>query len=297
MLSANPCNLCPRKCGVNRSSQLGFCQCGNRIKIARAALHFWEEPCISGKNGSGAIFFSGCTLKCCYCQNMQISSRGFGKEISVKRLSDIFLELQEKGANNINLITATQYLAQVTQALDMVKLKLHIPVVYNCGGYESIETIRMLKGYVDIFLPDFKYFSSELSWKYSRAIDYFEVTSAAVKEMISQAGSLVFDNNGIMQNGVIIRHLVLPGARKDSFRILKWISENLPKGKYLLSLMSQYTPACKSGGYIELNRRITTFEYESVVNEAVRLGLSNGFMQEKSSAKEEYTPPFDLEGV
>jgi putative pyruvate formate lyase activating enzyme len=297
MLSVNPCNLCPRECGVDRVDQLGFCKCSSKLKVARAALHFWEEPCISGNNGSGTVFFSGCTLKCCYCQNFKISSECFGKEISARRLGEIFLELQEKGAHNINLVTATQYITQVLQALDMVKLKLHIPVVYNCGGYERVETIRELKGYIDIFLPDFKYYSNELSWKYSKAKDYFEVTSQAIKEMISQTGGINFDDEGIMQRGVIIRHLVIPGARKDSFLILKWINENLPKDKYLLSLMSQYTPNNKSLEYKELNRRITTFEYKSVVEEAIRLGLSNGFMQEKSSAKEEYTPPFDLEGV
>ncbi len=297
MLSLNTCNLCPRECGVDRATQQGFCKCGSRIKVARAALHFWEEPCISGTRGSGTVFFSGCTLQCCYCQNRRISSEGFGKEISEMRLAEIFLELQEKGAHNINLVTATQYIFQVLRALDMVKSKLHIPVVYNCGGYERIETIRAMKGYVDIFLPDLKYYSSELSYNYSKAKDYFEVASASIKEMISQTGGLKFDKSGIMQKGVIIRHLVLPGSRKDSFLILEWMSENLPKEKFLLSLMSQFTPAVKSPEYKELNRRITTFEYESVVKEAIRLGLSSGFMQERSSAKEEYTPPFDLEGV
>lgn len=297
MLSLNPCNLCPRKCGVDRSKNRGFCNCGNTVKVARAALHFWEEPCLSGKNGSGAVFFSGCTLKCCYCQNYKISGGGFGKEIDEKRLAEIFLELQEKGANNINLITATQYLPQVLSALDAAKPRLQIPVVYNCGGYENVETVSALKGYVDIFLPDFKYCSSELSLNYSRAEDYFEVASKAIKEMVSVAGGIKFDADGIMQKGVIIRHLVIPGARRDSFKILDWISKNLPKDKFVLSLMSQFTPAVKSEKYKQLNRRITTLEYNSVVDEALRLGLSNGFMQEKSSAKEEYTPSFDLEGV
>jgi putative pyruvate formate lyase activating enzyme len=297
MLSINPCNLCPRMCGVNRDAELGFCKCGSRVKVARAALHFWEEPCISGGCGSGTVFFSGCTLRCCYCQNHQISGGGFGKEISARRLSEIFLELQEKGAHNISLITATQYLPQVLQALDTVKPQLHIPVVYNCGGYERVETIRALKGYVDIYLPDFKYYSSELSWNYSKAKDYFEVALAAIQEMIAQTGNPTIDENGIMQKGVIIRHLVLPGARQDSLLILKWLSKNLPVGSYLLSLMSQYTPVFNSDEKKPLNRRITTFEYQSVVDEAIRLGLTSGFMQEKSSAKEEYTPPFDLEGV
>jgi putative pyruvate formate lyase activating enzyme len=299
MLSVNPCNLCPRECGVNRDQQLGFCKCGSQIKVARAALHFWEEPCISGSKGSGTVFFGGCTLQCCYCQNYSISSESFGKEISVERLAEIFLELQANGALNINLVTATQYLMQVLKALDRVKSKLKIPVVYNCGGYEKVETIRALKGYVDIYLPDLKYYSSVLSLKYSYAQDYFEVAAAAIEEMVAQTDGLKFDDDGVLQRGVIIRHLVIPGCRKDSMQILKWISENLPKDKYLLSLMSQYTPtpAYKSTEYKEINRRITTFEYESVVKEAMRLGLDRGFMQERSSAKEEYTPPFDLEGV
>jgi putative pyruvate formate lyase activating enzyme len=297
MLSSDPCNLCPRECGVNRAAQLGYCQCGSQVKVARAALHFWEEPCISGSRGSGTVFFSGCTLQCCYCQNFRISSGGFGKEISVQRLAEIFLELQDKGAHNINLVTATQYLKQLLQALDLVKSRLSIPVVYNCGGYERVETIRALKGYVDVYLPDLKYYSSALSWRYSKAQDYFQVATAAIREMISQTDFLKFNEDGLMQKGVIIRHLVLPGGRKDSFLILKWISENLPEDKYLLSLMSQYTPAFQSREHREINRRITTFEYESVVQEAIRLGLCNGFMQEKSSAIEEYTPPFDLEGV
>lgn len=297
MLTTNPCNLCPRKCGINRTSSLGFCRCGSRIKAARAALHFWEEPCISGTSGSGTVFFSGCTLKCCYCQNYKISGECFGKEITVDRLAEIFLELQDKGANNINLVTATQYIIEVMRALDIAKPKLRIPVVYNCGGYECIETIRALNGYVDIFLPDLKYYSSELSLKYSKAQDYFEVASKAIKEMITQTGGLTYNENGMLQKGVIIRHLVIPGARKDSIKILNWMSENLPRDKYLLSLMSQFTPTDGCAEHKEINRRITAFEYKSVVDEAIRLGLQNGFMQEKSSAKEEYTPPFDLEGV
>ena len=297
MLTVNACNLCPRLCGVDRAVKLGYCGCSDKVKVARAALHFWEEPCISGTNGSGTVFFSGCTLRCCYCQNYEISSKCFGKEISVLRLAEIFLELQAKGAHNINLVTGTQYIPQILLALDKVRSSLKIPVVYNCGGYERIETVKALKGYVDIFLPDLKYFSSELSRKYSGAADYFEVASKAVAQMIEQTGGLEFDRQGIMQKGVIIRHLVIPGARKDSIKILNWINDNLPKGKFLLSLMSQYTPIRPASKYRELGRRITSLEYNSVVDEAIRLGLTDGFMQEKSSAKEEYTPPFDLEGV
>lgn len=297
MLVYNPCNLCPRECNIDRTKELGFCKCTNTIKIARAALHFWEEPLLSGTRGSGTVFFSGCTMKCCFCQNYKISTCGFGKEVTIERLADIFLELQDKGAHNINLVTPTQYLPSIIKALDLAKPKLNIPIVYNCGGYEKPEIIRELKGYVDIFLPDFKYKSNELSFKYSKAKDYFEVAKISISEMIKLIDGIEIDKDGIMQKGVIIRHLVLPGSRKDSFEILNWISENLPKDKYLLSLMSQYTPPYENKEYKELNHRITTLEYDSVIKEATRLGLTDGFMQEKSSAKEEYTPPFDLEGV
>ncbi len=297
MLSIDPCNLCPRLCGVDRNKDMGFCQSGPRVKVARAALHFWEEPCISGSQGSGTVFFSGCTLRCCYCQNAGISIEGFGKEVSEERLAEMFLELQAQGAHNINLVTATHFLPGVLHALDLAKPLLHIPVVYNCGGYERVETIQALKDHVDIYLPDLKYFSQALSWKYSQAKDYFEKAAAAIQEMVCQTGGLVFDDDGIMQKGVMIRHLVLPGGRKDSLEILNWIHENLPPDQFLLSLMSQYTPCYKSCEHPEINRRLTTMEYQSVVREALRLGLGKGYMQERTSAKEEYTPPFDLEGI
>ena len=285
------CSLCPRNCHIDRTSSLGFCQSSSQIKAARAALHHWEEPCISGTRGSGAVFFSGCTLRCCFCQNYSISSETYGKEISEQKLAQIFLELQNQGAHNINLVTATQYLPSILNALDRIKDKLNIPVVYNSSGYEKPETIRLLKDYVDIYLPDLKYFSSKLSQKYSKA------ASNAVRLMIEQTGKPVFDSDGILQKGVIIRHLVLPNCRKDSITLLHWIKETLPDKSYLISLLSQYTPFYKSHEYPELNRRITTYEYESVLKEAISLGLVEGFMQEKSSAKEEYTPPFNLEGL
>lgn len=291
------CSLCPRNCHIDRTSSFGFCQSSSQIKAARAALHHWEEPCISGTRGSGAIFFSGCTLRCCFCQNYNISSETYGKEISEQKLAQIFLELQNQGAHNINLVTATQYLPSILNALDLIKNQLHIPVVYNSSGYEKPETIRLLKDYVDIYLPDLKYFNSELSRKYSKAKNYFEVASCAIQLMIEQAGPPVFDSEGILQKGVIIRHLVLPNCRKDSITLLHWIKEALPDKSYLISLLSQYTPFYKSHEYPELNRRITTYEYESVLKEAISLGLVDGFMQEKSSAKEEYTPPFNLEGL
>ena len=297
MLSTNPCNLCPRQCGVNRNIETGYCGCGSSIKAARATLHMWEEPCISGSHGSGTVFFSGCTLGCVYCQNYEISHGGAGKEISAERLAQIFLELQAQGAHNINLVSATPYLSGVCRALDMAKPALRIPVVYNCGGYERVETIRELAGYVDVYLPDIKYFSGELSQRYSGAQDYFDMASKAVREMISQTDGLEYDDEGMLQRGVIIRHLVLPGARHDSMAILQWMAAELPKGKYLLSLMSQYTPFGRAQDFSEINRRVTSMEYDSVVAEAVRLELSDGFMQRRGSASEAYIPPFNMEGI
>lgn len=297
LMDLSNCNLCPRNCHVNRNITTGFCGCTNQLKAARASLHYWEEPCLSGTHGSGAVFFSGCTLKCCFCQNYTISQEHLGKEITPKRLGEIFLSLQEQGAHNIDLITATQYLPLILPALDMVKEQLHIPVVYNCGGYEKKETLALLKDYIDIYLPDLKYYSSVLSKRYSKAEDYFEVASLAILSMIEQTGGLQYDEQGILQKGVIIRHMVLPGCKEDSMRLLHWINDTLPKGSYLLSLLSQYTPFYKSCEYPEINRRITTYEYHKVLDTAVALGLTDGFMQEKSSAKEEYTPPFDLVGI
>lgn len=293
----NVCTLCPRTCRVNREKEKGFCGCGPVLKVARAALHQWEEPCISGSRGSGTVFFSGCTLKCCFCQNYQISCEGHGKEISVERLRDIFWELQDQGAHNINLVTATQYLPLVLKALDLAKPRLAIPVVYNCGGYERVETIRELKGYVDIYLPDLKYKSPELSAKYSGAADYFAVASQAIQAMTEQTGPLVWDQDGLLKRGVIVRHMVLPGAREDSVSLLQWMAKELPRDSFLISVMSQYTPFYKSSEHREINRRLTSFEYNKVVDAALSLGLDQGFMQQRSSAKEEYTPPFDLEGV
>ncbi len=292
------CSLCPRNCRANRHVSTGFCGCGDTIKAARAALHHWEEPCISGSRGSGTVFFSGCTLGCCFCQNHAISQENFGKEITNRELARIFLRLQDEGAHNINLVTATQYLPSVLKALDLIKPKLSIPVVYNCGGYESEDIIKELASYIDVWLPDLKYFSSELSARYSKASDYFDAASKAVKQMICQTGAPRFDSDGtLMKKGVIIRHMVLPGAKEDSIRLLHWMKDELPEGMYYISLLSQYTPFFRSENFPEINRRITSYEYGKVVDEAIRLGLDQGFMQEKSSAKEEYTPPFDLEGI
>lgn len=290
------CELCPRRCGADRTKTVGFCGGGVLPRLAKAYLHMWEEPCISGTRGSGTVFFSGCSLKCCFCQNYRISAENFGKEISVSRLAEIFLELRDKGAHNINLVSATHYVPQVIEALDLCKGRLNIPVAYNSGGYELPETIEMLRGYVDIFMPDFKYYDSEISEKYSAAKDYFSYASAAIGKMIEIAGNPVYDENGLMKSGVIIRHMVLPSHRKDSEKVLRTIAEMYPKDSYLLSLMSQYTPFYKSCEHKEINRRISTYEYEKVAQVAAELGF-DGFMQERSSANEEYTPDFDLSGI
>lgn len=291
------CTLCPRMCHVDRTAKTGFCGCTSELSAARAALHFWEEPCITGNGGSGTVFFSGCTLKCCFCQNYPISCEGLGKTVSVSRLAEIFLNLQKQGAENISLVTATQHLPSILPALDMVKDSLHIPVVYNCGGYERTETLNLLNGYVDIYLPDLKYYNNETAWKYSRANDYFSYASAAVKKMVEQVGPPVLNEDGVMTRGVIIRHMVLPGQTEDSIRLLQWMADALPENSFYLSLMSQYTPFYHADRYPQINRRITTYEYNKVLDKAILLGLTNGYMQEKSSAKEEYTPPFDFEGI
>lgn len=297
LYSHSQCCLCPRMCRADRSTASGYCKAPDGILASRAALHFWEEPCISGTGGSGAIFFSGCTLRCCFCQNYKISRTPRGKSISSERLAEIFLELQDQGAHNINLVTATHYLPWILPALDMVKEKLHIPVVYNCGGYECPETIQALSSYVDIWLPDLKYFSSDLSRRYSQAPDYFARASAAVRQMILQTGTPVFDDRGIMQKGVIIRHLVLPGQKEDSLQLIKWMAEELPEKQFYISLLSQYTPYEKNPDFPELNRRITSYEYQKVVEAALEAGLEQGFMQKRTSAKEEYTPSFAYQGL
>ncbi len=296
------CTLCPRMCRIDRTVQTGYCGCPDHALAARAALHHWEEPCISGYSndtgGSGTVFFSGCTLRCCFCQNHPVSSDRFGIPLTASQLGEVFLRLQDEGAYNINLVTATQYLPDIRKALDLVRCKLHIPIVYNCGGYERVETLKALEGYIDIYLPDLKYHSSELSSRYSNAPDYFANASAAVKEMVRQTGELLWDEQKkLLKRGTIIRHMVLPGCRNDSIELLHWIKDALPSGHYLISLLSQYTPAFHSENHPEINRKITSFEYQKVVDAAIELGLTNGYMQEKSSAKEEYTPSFQLEGL
>lgn len=292
------CSQCPRKCNINRTVKTGFCGIPDRLKVARACLHKWEEPCISGTNGSGTVFFSGCNLKCIFCQNYDISQNNYGKEISVHRLKEIFTELIDKGAHNINLVNPSHYTKPVRQALlgSKEQGKLTVPVVYNTNGYELTETIKSMKGLVDVYLPDIKYFSGKISLKYSRAQDYPEVCKKAVMEMYDQVGSPVINEEGLIQKGLIIRHLILPGHTKDSINVLNWISENLPKSVYI-SLMSQYTPFYRAGEYPEINRPITRFEYEKVVNHLYKLGLESGYVQERQSADIQYIPDFNLDGV
>lgn len=287
------CNLCPRKCNVNRDLKSGFCGVSNTLKVARAQLHFWEEPIISGTNGSGTIFFSGCNLKCVYCQNYNISNENFGKDITTQRLAEIFKELENAGAHNINLVTPSHYVKQIVEALNIYKPK--IPVVYNTSGYDSVEELKMLEGYVDVYLTDLKYYSSELSQKYSSAKNYFEVCSLAIKEMIRQQPKNVMEN-GLIKKGVIIRHMVLPNCINDSFKVLEWIKNNLGED-VIVSVMGQYTPYFNASKFPEINRKLKPVEYKLVINHFNKLGLKNGFMQSLDSADENFIPPFNLEGV
>lgn len=292
------CTLCPRKCGVNRLSEnLGFCRQSDKIKLARAALHYYEEPCISGKNGSGAVFFSGCNLGCVFCQNQSISHENVGKEVSVKRLAEIFLQLQNQNAHNINLVTPTHFVIQITKALDLARQKgLSVPVVYNTSSYENSESINLLKGYVDVYLPDFKYWDNELAKKYSKAADYREVAIASIDKMINQKSHQLFDESGIIKEGVIVRHMILPGHTKDSMKIIEYLHKTYGDS-ISLSLMSQYTPLTHVKDYPELNRKITKREYDKVVNYALSIGVTNAFIQEGDTAKESFIPEFDFEGI
>lgn len=295
------CNLCPRECGVDRASgQLGVCGQTEELKVARAALHYWEEPCISGEEGSGAVFFSGCPLHCVFCQNENIANGTTGKKITVPRLSEIFLELQEKGANNINLVTPGHFVPQIIKALDRARADgLFLPVVYNTSSYENVDTIRMLEGYVDIYLPDFKYMDSRLSARYSHAPDYAKVAKAAVAEMVRQTGKASFlhgDEDSLIKRGTIVRHLTLPGCMEDSKSVLKYLHETYGDTIYI-SIMNQFTPLSNLEKYPELNRRITEEEYEELVDYAIEIGIRNGFIQEGDTAEESFIPAFDCEGV
>lgn len=293
------CILCPRNCNTNRNDgNIGACMVSGKLKLARAALHYWEEPCISGEAGSGAVFFSGCSLHCVFCQNEEISRGRSGKEIGKERLVEIFLELQEKGANNINLVTPGQYVPHIIWAVEQARNQgLKLPIVYNTSSYEKVEILRRLEGIVDIYLPDFKYMSPDIAMKYSKAKDYPEVAKAAIAEMVRQQPSPVFDEETeLMKRGVIVRQLLLPNLLEDAKAIVKYLYDAYGDNIYL-SLMSQFTPLSNVENYPELNRKVSEKEYEEYVNYAIELGVENGFIQEEDVADESFIPHFDCEGV
>lgn len=296
MMSA--CTLCPRECHVDRSSEKkGFCGMDGTIYLARAALHMWEEPCISGTKGSGAVFFSGCGLRCCFCQNHDIAIGSRGLAVSVERLGEIFLELKEKGAANINLVTGAHYVPQIIEALKLARMQgMDLPVVYNSSGYEKLETLKLLEGYVDIYLPDLKYMEPDLAQKFSHAPDYVERAKAAIKEMVRQSGSCQFGEDGYIRRGTIVRHLILPGHTRNSRKVLRYLHETYGEEIYI-SIMNQYTPVREFGEFKELNRKVTKREYEKVLDAAVEMGIQNGFIQEGETASESFIPEFDYEGV
>lgn len=292
------CLLCPRKCGINRrTGQTGVCGVSSEIKVARAALHYWEEPCISGKRGSGAVFFSGCSLHCVFCQNREISDGKAGKLISKERLSDIFMELADKGANNINLVTPGQYIPDIVWAVNDAKSRgMKLPIIYNTSGYENVTELKLLEGIVDVYLPDFKYMDSTLSARYSRAKDYPSVAKQALSEMVRQQPDAVIDDStGLIQKGVIVRQLLLPGHVNDAKAVLKYLYDTYHDHVYI-SMMSQFTPIALKD-YPEINRTVTRREYERLVDYALKIGITNAFIQEGDVAKDSFIPAFDCEGV
>ncbi len=295
------CTLCPRKCPVNRAAgEKGVCGQTEELKVARAALHYWEEPCISGESGSGAVFFSGCALHCVFCQNEEIANGTVGKVISGERLSEIFLELQEKGANNINLVTPGQFVPQIIKAVERARGQgMKLPIVYNTSSYENVDSIRRLDGIVDIYLPDFKYMDASLAEKYSHAPDYTETAKRAIAEMVRQTGAAEFfdgDEDGLMRRGTIVRHLILPGHTKDSKAVIRYLYETYGDTVYI-SIMNQFTPMPGLKKYPELNREVTQEEYDEVVDYAIELGVEHGFIQEGETAEESFIPDFDCTGV
>lgn len=294
----NECTLCNKNCKVNRNdNKAGVCRAFDKIKIAKASLHFWEEPPISKDNGSGAVFFSHCNLKCVFCQNHDISQEFKGLEVSIERLAEIFLELQEKGANNINLVTPTHFVPQIIEALKIAKSEgLTIPILYNTNSYDSVETIKLLNGYIDVYLPDFKYFSDKYALKYSKANNYAENAVKVIDEMLKQVGKPKFDSEGRMIKGVIIRHLMLPGLLFDSKKVIDLIFNRYGHDVYI-SLMNQYVPMFNACDYPEINKPLNPKHYDSLVNYAVDMGVQNGFIQDEGANTSEYTPLFDFEGV
>ena len=285
------CKICPHECNINRNEgQIGRCKSKDKVKIALYSTHNFEEPCISGEKGSGTVFFSNCNLNCVFCQNYEISQESKGKEIEIEELAEIFLKQQEKNVENINLVTPTSYVPQIIEAIEIAKGKgLKIPIVYNTNGYEKVETLKMLNGYIDIYLPDFKYYYNDLAKKYSKVDKYFEVTTNALKEMQRQVGTSVFDENGIMKKGMIIRHLVLPNYIENSKKVLKWIKENMSDDIYV-SIMAQYFPTYKAKEIDELSRKLTNDEWKEIESYVEELGIENGFIQELGEHEEEYVP-------
>lgn len=293
------CNLCPRKCNIDRSTGKGYCNCGNKIRVARSDLHMWEEECISGTEGSGTIFFSGCNMQCVFCQNHEISFDGVGVEIDVERLCELMLELELKGANNINLVTGTHFMTLICRAIELARNNgMCIPVVYNTSSYENVDSLKMLEGLVDVYLPDFKYMDDELAIRYSKAPGYAGIATAAIDEMVRQCGGTdkeAYDVRGIMQKGVIVRHMILPGHTRDSINILGYLHERYGD-KINISIMSQYTPVNDLKDYPEINRTITKREYEKVCSYAVDIGIEKGYFQEGKVAMESFIPRFDFKG-
>lgn len=287
------CEICPFRCKVNRlSGQVGRCGCGDKIRVAKYQLHYFEEPCISGKSGSGTVFFSNCNFKCIFCQNYKISQEGKGNEVTIEELADIFLKLQKEGANNINLVTPTMYAYQIIEAIKLARMNgLNLPIIYNSNGYENVETLRDLRGYVDVYLPDLKYYADELAIKYSKAPNYFKIATKAILKMIDQVGLPEFDENGMIKKGVIIRHLVLPGHIQNSKHILKWLKENV-EGNAYVSVMAQYFPTYKAKEDEYLNRKLTRKEYSEIEQYLYLLDIQNGYMQELGKHEEEYVPDF-----
>ena len=287
------CEICPFRCKVNRlSGQVGRCGCGDKIKVAKYQLHYFEEPCISGKSGSGTVFFSNCNFKCIFCQNYKISQEGKGNEVTIEELANIFLKLQQEGANNINLVTPTMYTYQIIEAIKIARMKgLNLPIIYNSNGYENVETLRDLRGYVDVYLPDLKYYADELAIKYSKAPNYFKIATKSILKMIDQVGLPEFDENGMIKKGVIIRHLVLPGHIQNSKHILKWLKENVDGNAYV-SVMAQYFPTYKAKEDEYLNRKLTRKEYSEIEQYLYLLDIQNGYMQELGKHEEEYVPDF-----
>lgn len=296
--SIKNCILCPRECRINREDgKRGYCGMDSKIYAARAALHMWEEPCISGEKGSGAVFFSGCGLRCIFCQNREIAIGKSGKEISVEKLGEIFLNLEKQGAANINLVTGAHYVLQIIEALEIAKGKgLSVPIIYNSSGYEKVETLKLLEGYVNVYLPDFKYMEVSLAEDFSNAPDYPERAKAAIEEMMRQTGNCVFNEDGYIEKGTIVRHLILPGHTVNSKKVLEYLHSTYGN-KIFISIMNQYTPVYEQKKYTELNRKVTEREYKKVLDYALEIGLENGFWQTGDTAKESFIPAFDYEGL